>query len=175
MMKTMLQLATLVALRTRERGQKEAEARVKISQVRDKERKELAERQLRMDKARDPRNRELQKMIERSGVALTKQRSEQAREFSTLTREQEAPSRVQVLEREQAGPGYDSAESRALFAMELAEVGLDPELIELRMLAEAGQAKPPIEAVRTPIGEAARILDKEQDPRTRIRDLRRER
>ena len=59
MMKTMLQIATLVALRTRERGQKEAEARVKVTEARIKEARELQVREARDAKAKDPRNAKL--------------------------------------------------------------------------------------------------------------------
>uniref|UniRef100_UPI0024556446 hypothetical protein n=1 Tax=Nocardia farcinica TaxID=37329 RepID=UPI0024556446 len=78
-MKTMLQLATLVALRTRERGQKEAEARAKLTEARMKEAKELQIREARESKAKDPRNLELARMVEKStsvkGISLEKDRS----------------------------------------------------------------------------------------------------
>jgi hypothetical protein len=184
MMKTMLQLATLVALRTRERGQKEAEARVKITQARLKEAKELAAREVRETKARDPRNTELQRMIERSGVVLAKDRSIMERdageleldhtllqrdradmnrmtasaEAQRIDAERLAAERLQVQVIERPGYGYDSQERREGLALELAELGIAPELIEVRMLAEMDSAKPPIEAVRTPINEIAQAM-----------------
>lgn len=66
MVKTMLQLATLVALRARERGQKEAEARVKVTEARNKEARELQIREARDAKAKDPRNLELARMVEKT-------------------------------------------------------------------------------------------------------------
>jgi hypothetical protein len=181
MMKTMLQLATLVALRTRERGQKEAEQRVKVTQARAKEANELAARQVRESKARDPRNVEIQRMIERTGVVLSKNRSTLDRENQTIEAQQQQLGRdqadfnrmsaaaeaqrieadrlvgeqglVQVMDRDESASvlQFDSAERRMALALELAELGVEPELIEVRMLAEMAQGKPPIDAAREPI------------------------
>ena len=181
--KTMLQLATLIALRTRERGQKEAEQRVKLTQVRVKEAKELAVRQVREAKARDPRNLELQQLIKQSGVQLTKDRQELAVEGREQQRERADLARVTSLEREKeqapqrpAGMSYDSAERREALALHLAELGLEPELIEIRMMADMAQAHPPIELARTPIEKKTeKTRGLERDPRVRQRVRERER
>jgi hypothetical protein len=174
MMKTMLQLATLVALRTRERGQKEAEQRVKVTQARLKEAKELTARQVRESKARDPRNLELQRMIERSGVVLTKDRAALRRDNQELERESRELGREQgdltmmavgveaqrneverelgtVTLMERPTMEFDSPERRLALALELAELGVEPELIEVRMLAEMAQGRPLVDAAREPI------------------------
>lgn len=65
MMKTMLQIATLVALKTRERGQKEAEARAKLTEAKIKEAREAQIREARESKSKDPRNIELAQMVSR--------------------------------------------------------------------------------------------------------------
>lgn len=197
MMKTMLQLATLVALRTRERGQKEAEQRVKVTQARLKEAKELTARQVRESKARDPRNVELQHMMERTGVVLSKNRAEVDRERNDLTvqREQLGREEAQVgmmvagiaserseVEREIADPSmvgsarpameFDSPERRMALALELAELGVEPELIEVRMLTEMAQGRPLIDAAREPITGAAEMSPSRaaDEGRERLRD-----
>jgi hypothetical protein len=178
-MKTMLQLATLVALRTRERGQKDAEGQVKLTQARLKEAREMAARQVRLAKAQDPRNAELQRMIERQGVVLRKDRADlerareelsreraelgrvagraeraEAREFAAETMTFAEASALAVAERDDPVLAYDSVERREALALYLADMGVEPELIEVRMMAELAQAKPSVEAAREPIRDA---------------------
>ncbi|GAA5054124.1 hypothetical protein [Nocardia callitridis] len=136
MMKTMLQIATLVALKARERGQKEAEARVKVTQARMKEQRELQIREARDSKAKDPRNTELSRMmvdrpLERKGVSLDKDRSMDQSRIGAAA----AASAKPVIR-------YDSPERRMAIAAHLAKAGVAPELAAVRMLAEVGQAKP---------------------------------
>ncbi|WP_454196798.1 hypothetical protein [Nocardia sp. Marseille-Q1738] len=153
MMRTMLQLATLVALKTRERGQKEVEARVKLAEARVKEARELQVREARDAKAKDPRNTELARLIEKpiaeKGVSLEKDR------FSA----QAEASRMAATAAANAKPAlqYDSPERRMAIAAHLAKMGVAPELAAVRMLIEVGQAQPPGEAVRTRPGEAATV------------------
>lgn len=166
MMRTMLQLATLVALRTRERGQKEAEARVKVTEARMKEAREMQIREARDSKSKDPRNTELARMIERPiperGVSLEKDR---------FTAQAEATRMAGIASAAQAKPRvmeYDSAERRMAIAAHLAKMGVAPELAAVRMLVEVGQGTPPIEAVRTRPEEAPAVTRaKEQDARSR--------
>ncbi|MFG1794933.1 hypothetical protein [Nocardia altamirensis] len=162
MMRTMLQLATLVALRTRERGQKEAEARVKVTEARMKEAREMQVREARDAKSKDPRNTELARMIERPiperGVSLEKDR---------FTAQAEA-TRMAGIAAAHAKPvlQYDSPERRMAIAAHLAKMGVAPELAAVRMLIEVGQAQPPIEAVRTRPEEAPAVTRaREQESR----------
>ncbi|MFR9750233.1 hypothetical protein ACL02S_04250 [Nocardia sp. 004] len=149
MMRTMLQLATLVALRTRERGQKEAEARVKLTEARLKEAREMQTREARDAKAKDPRNAELARLIERPstdrGVSLEKDRSAAPSESTGMV----AAVAADTTPPAQPAVQYDSAERRAALAAHLSRMGIAPELVEVRMLTEIGHAQPPEEAVRT--------------------------
>ncbi|MFE7742389.1 hypothetical protein [Nocardia sp. NPDC057455] len=160
MMRTMLQLATLVALRTRERGQKEAEARVKLTEARLKEAKELQLREARDAKAKDPRNTELARLIEKplaeKGVSLEKDRFSAQAEASRMAANAAAKPAMQ----------YDSQERRMAIAAHLAKMGVAPELAAVRMLIEVGQAQPPGEAVRTRPDEAPSVTRaREQESR----------
>ncbi|WP_039798969.1 hypothetical protein [Nocardia araoensis] len=161
MMRTMLQLATLVALRTRERGQKEAEARVKLTEARIKEAKELQLREARDAKAKDPRNAELARLIEKpipeKGVSLEKDRFSAQAEASRMAANAASKPALQ----------YDSQERRMAIAAHLAKMGVAPELAAVRMLIEVGQAQPPGEAVRTRPGEAPAVTraGREQESR----------
>jgi hypothetical protein len=144
-MRQMLQLATLVALRTRERGQKEAEARVKVTEARVKEGRELQLREAREAKAKDPRNLELSRMLEKppleKGISLEKDRfAEHA---------SEARSAAQAKAASRSPLRYDSSERRSALAQHLERIGVAPELAAVRMLMEVGQAQPASEAVRT--------------------------
>ncbi|ATL68582.1 hypothetical protein IU500_01640 [Nocardia terpenica] len=153
LMRQMLQLATLVALRTRERGQKEAEARVKVTEARMKEAKELVLREARESKAKDPRNLELARMLEKppleKGVSLEKDRF--AAQASAARSAAQAAQASKTLSR------YDSVERRTALAAHLARIGIAPELAAVRMLMEVSQAQPPQEAVRTRPEEAPRV------------------
>ncbi|MEV0292475.1 hypothetical protein [Nocardia sp. NPDC050710] len=146
MMRTMLQLATLVALRTRERGQKEAEARVKVTDARIKEARELQIREARDAKAKDPRNVELALMVEKAapvkGISLEKDRFAAQAEASRMAATASAAAANKPLIR------YDSAERRTAIAAHLARIGIAPELAAVRMLIEVGQAQPIQEAAR---------------------------
>ncbi|BDT90269.1 hypothetical protein IFM12275_02450 [Nocardia sputorum] len=160
MMRTMLQLATLVALRTRERGQKEAEARVKLTEARIKEAKELQLREARDAKAKDPRNTELARLIEKpipeKGVSLEKDRFSAQAEASRMAANAAAKPALQ----------YDSQERRMAIAAHLAKIGVAPELAAVRMLIEVGQAQPPGEAVRSRPDQAPSVTRaREQESR----------
>ncbi|ONM50291.1 hypothetical protein [Nocardia donostiensis] len=157
MMKTMLQIATLVALKTREKGQREAEARVKLTQEKLKEAREMQVREARDAKAKDPRNIELAHMISTPapekapslapqrdtsgyrGVSLEKDRFSMSGQLSEM---------AGAVADSKPAISYDSAERREALAAHLSKIGVAPELAAVRMLAEVGQAKPPIEAVR---------------------------
>ncbi|MBF6354401.1 hypothetical protein IU449_07575 [Nocardia higoensis] len=154
-MKTMLSLATLVALRTRERGQKEAEARVKITEARMKEAKELRMREERESKAKDPRNLELARLVESNssvkGLSLEKESvgsmmSSAAGSMADSASGSSGPSLPQF--------SYDSAERRSAVAAHLEKMGVAPDLAAVRMLMEVGQGLPAEEAVRAKTAEA---------------------
>lgn len=161
MLRTMLQIATLVALKTRERGQREAEARVKITEARLKEARELQIREAREAKARDPRNQELAQMLSRplpdTAARIAPHREEGA--YRGVSLEKDRFSLSQTVEAfaeaasggkdEQPGINYDSVERRTALAAHLARIGVEPELAAARMLVEVGQAKPASEAART--------------------------
>ncbi|MET7769030.1 hypothetical protein [Nocardia sp. NPDC005366] len=158
MMRTMLQLATLVALRTRERGQKEAEARVKITEARLKEARELQIREARDAKAKDPRNLELARMVENPvpslGISLEKDRFSGTSEAGKAAATASATPQIR----------YDSAERRGAIAAHLARIGVAPELAAVRMLVEVGQAQPVQEAARARSKEApTAALAREQE------------
>ncbi|NKY86986.1 hypothetical protein [Nocardia veterana] len=169
LMRQMLQLATLVALRTRERGQREAEARVKVTQERVKETRERLLREAREAKAKDPRNLELARMLERPaldrGVSLEK--ATHSRVARTVERQK---SRERELTR------YDSPERRQALAAHLSRVGVAPELAAVRMLMDVSQAQPPQAAVRTRPEEPPRVTRaREHDERMRERERSRDR
>ncbi len=170
LMRQMLQLATLVALRTRERGQREAEARVKVTQERVKEARERMLRDAREAKSKDPRNLELVRMLERPrlerGVSLEKDRVSE-RLSTNRSSGQAARSKVRELER------YDSIERRQALAAHLQRAGVAPELAAVRMLMEVSQAHPPQAAVRARPGESpavTRARQIEERGRVRVRE-----
>lgn len=153
MMKTMLQIATLVALKARERGQREAEMRVKLTEARVKEARELQIREARDAKAKDPRNLALAQTISRSVAEVrapaTPQRGSTGYRGVHLEKDRfslggsaQASSAAETVR-------YDSAERRQALAAHLAKIGIAPELAAARMLVDVGQATPPSEAVRT--------------------------
>ncbi|WP_028476670.1 hypothetical protein [Nocardia sp. CNY236] len=158
-LRTMLQLATLVALRTRERGQKEAEALVKVTEARVKEAREMQVREARDAKAKDPRNSELARLIDQpiaqKGVSLDKDRFSAQAEAARVAANA-AEAKPALL--------YDSAERRNAIAAHLTKAGVPPELVAVRMLAEIGQARPPSDAVRTRPEQAPTVTrGREQD------------
>lgn len=163
-MRTMLQIATLVALRTRERGQKEAEARVKVTEARMKEARELQVREARESKAKDPRNVELTRMMERApsepkGLSLQKDRGAAERESVGMASAQSAMAAKPAIR-------YDSAERRSAIAQHLERLGVAPELAAVRMLVEMGHGAPPEEAVRNrPDAPSVQRGGREPDPR----------
>lgn len=168
MMRQMLQLATLVALRTRERGQKEAEARVKVTEARQKESRERVLREAADAKAKDPRNRELSRLIEKppmeKGVSLEKDRFAAQAEATRMAATQAAMNKGLVR--------HDSVERRQALAQHLNRMGISPELASVRMLLEVGQAQSASEAVRAREQEAtvAQRRQREQEARARERD-----
>ncbi|MVU77823.1 hypothetical protein GPX89_11275 [Nocardia sp. ET3-3] len=168
MMRQMLQLATLVALRTRERGQKEAEARVKVTEARQKEARQLVLREAADAKAKDPRNLELARMIEKptleKGVSLEKDRFAAQAEATRMAATQAAASKGLVR--------HDSVERRQALAQHLHRMGISPELASVRMLLEVGQAQSAAEAARVRDQEAAvaQRRARELDARARERE-----
>ncbi|MEU6585810.1 hypothetical protein ACFXPS_23740 [Nocardia sp. NPDC059091] len=169
MMRQMLQLATLVALRTRERGQKEAEARVRVTEARQKEGRERRLREAADAKARDPRNRELSRILERPtrerGVSLEKDR------FSA----QAEASRMAAQQANRGSVRYDSVERRTALAQHLSRMGISPELQSVRLLMEVGQAQSAQDAVRLREQEAAQRRVREQEAHERERERARSR
>ncbi|MBF6135305.1 hypothetical protein IU501_20170 [Nocardia otitidiscaviarum] len=163
MMRQMLQLATLVALRTRERGQKEAEARVKMTEARQKEARERQLREAADSKAKDPRNVELARMIEKppldKGVSLEKDRFAAQAEATRMAATQAAMSKPLVR--------YDSVERRAALAQHLTRMGIAPELAAVRMLLEVGQAQSAADAVRARQEEAAAVQRRAREQEAR--------
>ncbi|WP_280400977.1 hypothetical protein [Nocardia carnea] len=159
MMKTMLQIATLVALKARERGQREAEARVKLTEARVKEARELQIREARDAKAKDPRNLALAQTISKSMAEVKPGTPVQHRENGgyrgvqlqkdRFTMERFAESSTEQVSAAAATVSYDSAARREALAAHLARIGVAPELAAARMLVEVSQAKPASEAVRT--------------------------
>ncbi|MET8425810.1 hypothetical protein [Nocardia sp. NPDC004860] len=169
MMRQMLQLATLVALRTRERGQKEAEARVRVTEARQKEGRERRLREAADAKARDPRNRELSRILERPtrerGVSLEKDRFSAQAEASRMAAQQASRGSVR----------YDSVERRTALAQHLSRMGISPELQSVRLLMEVGQAQSAQDAVRLREQEAAQRRVREQEAHERERERARSR
>ncbi|MEV6097517.1 hypothetical protein [Nocardia sp. NPDC051981] len=169
MMRQMLQLATLVALRTRERGQKEAEARVRVTEARQKEGRERRLREAADAKARDPRNRELSRILERPtrerGVSLEKDRFSAQAEASRMAAQQAGRGSVR----------YDSVERRTALAQHLSRMGISPELQSVRLLMEVGQAQSAQDAVRLREQEAAQRRVREQEAHERERERARSR
>lgn len=135
--RTTMQLATLVALRTREHGQKQAEARAQVTDARLKELKEIRLREARDAKNRDPRNRELARLIARpmldKGVSL---------ERDALARTPVAPAKPLIQ--------HDSPQRRRALREHLARSGVSPDLAAVRLRMDLSQAQPPQAAVRSP-------------------------
>ncbi|WP_280481200.1 hypothetical protein [Nocardia cyriacigeorgica] len=186
MMKTMLQIATLVALKTRERGQKEAEARAKLTEAKIKEAREAQIREARESKSKDPRNIELAQMVSRPlpEKTLGQEKVMGMAQQATATVEREsmpyrgvslhkdrptlpAPTGGSVAAAAKAAIRYDSPERRAALAAHLAKIGIAPEIAAVRMFMEIGQAKPPIEAIRTRPEPGLEILTGREQDRTR--------
>ncbi|AVH23144.1 hypothetical protein [Nocardia cyriacigeorgica] len=187
MMKTMLQIATLVALKTRERGQKEAEARAKLTEAKIKEAREAQIREARESKSKDPRNIELAQMVSRPlpEKTLGQEKVMGMAQQTTATVERESmPYRGVSLHKDRptlpaatggsvaaaaakAAIRYDSPERRAALAAHLAKIGIAPEIAAVRMFMEIGQAKPPIEAIRTRPEPGLEILTGRDQDRTR--------
>ncbi|WP_280201498.1 hypothetical protein [Nocardia cyriacigeorgica] len=187
MMKTMLQIATLVALKTRERGQKEAEARAKLTEAKIKEAREAQIREARESKSKDPRNIELAQMVSRPlpEKTLGQEKVMGMAQQTTATVERESmPYRGVSLHKDRptlpaatggsvaaaaakAAIRYDSPERRAALAAHLAKIGIAPEIAAVRMFMEIGQAKPPIEAIRTRPEPGLEILTGREQDRTR--------
>ncbi|MFI1912510.1 hypothetical protein [Nocardia sp. NPDC020380] len=171
MMRQMLQLATLVALRTRERGQKEAEARVKVTEAQQKQARERQLRDAADAKAKDPRNLELARMIEKppldKGVSLEKDRFAAQAEATRMAATQSAMNKALVR--------HDSVERRTALAQHLSRMGIAPELAAVRMLLEVGQAQSPEEATRAReqevVAERRRAREMEARARERVRTL----
>ncbi|MEV4151957.1 hypothetical protein AB0J48_03025 [Nocardia salmonicida] len=145
MMRIMLQMATLVALKSREHGQKDAESRAKAIEAKMKEARELQIREARDLKAKDPRNVELVQMMS-VGSRTVESRGVESRGVS-LNKESGSPFAASTA----ATPsvGYDSAERRSAIAAHLQRAGVAPELTQVRMLVEMGQGISPEEAIRS--------------------------
>ncbi|MFD3508414.1 hypothetical protein [Nocardia sp. NPDC058666] len=175
MMRTMLQMATLVALKSREHGQKEAETRAKAIEAKMKEARELQIREARDLKAKDPRNMELVRMMT-IGSRGIEARGIESRGIESRSPESRSPeSRGVNLSRDSGysgrstsgGGGYDSAERRSAIAAHLQRAGVGPELTQVRLLMEMGQGVSPDEAIR--MREAA---DRAQLARQRVIEAR---
>ncbi|MGW0179409.1 hypothetical protein [Nocardia sp. NPDC003345] len=157
MMKTMLQIATLVALKARERGQREAEMRVKMTEARQKEARELQIREARDAKSKDPRNLALAQTISRSVAEVKPPAVAQKRDtpYRGVQLEKDRFSMSSFSTGSAAAGGaaesvaHDSVQRRQALAAHLARIGIAPELAATRMLVDMGQATPPSEAVRT--------------------------
>lgn len=119
-MRQMLQLATLVALRAREKGHKEAVDRTRQREVTQAEARERNLRDREINKANDPRNRELTREAH-AGAAR-------------------AEAAAQPTYR---APDRNTPEGRRALDAHLASQGISPELRQVRLLMEAGQANPP--------------------------------
>ncbi|MEU1980415.1 hypothetical protein [Nocardia sp. NPDC019395] len=184
MMKTMLQIATLVALKARERGQREAEARVKLTEARVKEARELQIREARDAKAKDPRNLALAQTISRSVAEVKPGTAVPQRETSGYRGVQLEKDRF-TLERmsdksDQLGgaasaAGYDSVQRREALAAHLARIGIAPELAAARMLVEVGQAGPASEAARNRPDRTPAVQRAREQELARVRGLERSR
>ncbi|MFC4373588.1 hypothetical protein ACFO5K_05695 [Nocardia halotolerans] len=159
MMRTMLQMATLVALKSREQGQKEAESRAKAIEAKMKEARELQIREARDLKAKDPRNQELMQMmsvgsrsIESRGVEsrAMESRSMESRSVEShgirLSKDAGSPFAAAGVA-QSATPSYNSAERRSAIAAHLQRSGVSPELSQVRMLVEMGHGISPDEAI----------------------------
>ncbi|MBC7303957.1 MAG: hypothetical protein H5T78_23810 [Nocardia sp.] len=166
MMRTMLQMATLVALKSREHGQKEAESRAKAIEAKMKEARELQIREARDLKAKDPRNVELVQMMSmgspkpaQRGLTLEKDPSSPFAAKSTVAAAATGVNAPQI--------GYDSAERRSAIAAHLQRAGVAPELSQVRMLVEMGQGISPDDAIRLRDAATRHVSTRERgiDPR----------
>ncbi|MFI1236560.1 hypothetical protein [Nocardia salmonicida] len=150
MMRTMLQMAILVAVKSREHGQKDAESRAKAIEAKMKEARELQIREARDLKAKDPRNVELVQMMS-VGSRTVESRGVESRGIS-LNKESGSPFAASAAGHSssvgQAAAGYDSTERRAAIAAHLQRAGVAPELSQVRMLVEMGHGISPEEAIR---------------------------
>ncbi|MFF2391562.1 hypothetical protein [Nocardia sp. NPDC058114] len=145
MMRTMLQMAILVAVKSREHGQKEAESRAKAIEAKMKEARELQIREARDLKAKDPRNIELVQMMS-VGSRTVESRGVENRGINL---NKPAGSAFAASAAATPSVGYDSAERRSAIAAHLQRAGVAPELTQVRMLVEMGQGISPEEAIRS--------------------------
>ncbi|MFC8384141.1 hypothetical protein [Nocardia sp. NPDC056952] len=150
MMRTMLQMAILVAVKSREHGQKEAESRAKAIEAKMKEARELQIREARDLKAKDPRNIELVQMMS-VGSRTVESRGVESRNVESRGINLNKPQGSPFASNAAATPsvGYDSAERRSAIAAHLQRAGVAPELTQVRMLVEMGQGISPEEAIRS--------------------------
>lgn len=170
MMRTMLQMATLVALKSREQGQKEAESRAKAIEAKMKEARELQIREARDLKAKDPRNIELVQMMSVGG-AKTQQRGlslekDPSSPFATAAAAAAPATGVKAPQ-----IAYDTVERRSAVAAHLQRAGIAPELSQVRMLVEMGQGISPDEAIR--LRDAATRHNPTRDRGIEVRGLER--
>ncbi|MFC4126877.1 hypothetical protein [Nocardia rhizosphaerae] len=147
MMRTMLQMATLVALKSREHGQKEAEARAKAVEAKMKEARELQVREARDLKAKDPRNIELVQMMSLGNKATQSRGLSLEKDPTSPFASAAAASSATATATQAPQLGYDSVERRAAIAAHLERAGVAPELAQVRMLVEMGQGISPEEAI----------------------------
>ncbi|MFD6106378.1 hypothetical protein ACFWFQ_27375 [Nocardia salmonicida] len=149
MMRIMLQMATLVALKSREHGQKDAESRAKAIEAKMKEARELQIREARDLKAKDPRNIELVQMMS-VGSRSVESRGVESRGIN-LNKESGSPFAASAAGHSSSvaqAASYDSTERRAAIAAHLQRAGVAPELSQVRMLVEMGHGISPEEAIR---------------------------
>lgn len=145
-MRLLLQITTLIALRTRQAGQRQAEQRAKthnrqveLTKSIRRENQELAKTELARNKARDPRNQQLISMtLPKPGVNLEKPKAIEPK-ARTPEPQAKAPER--------------RPETPAQLAFRLAEMGVSQEVAVARQLHAVAFPVPAQEAIRLRPGE----------------------
>jgi len=185
--RAMREAAAALLLTRRNRDRDEAERRVVVTKERVRQEKERASSEFRRERAERAaeRDRLFKEKMQRGLQAAGRysQMTERSVHEHDRTLERERLGREQadvgmmaaglatehaVMERErgdEATPGmmgrpameFDSPERRMALALELAELGVAPELIEVRMLSEMAQGRPLIDAAREPIVNTPRV------------------
>lgn len=156
--KIILQMMVLIALRTRQRGHREAIARAELARVHDREAREQQIREARIAKGRDPRNADLARQV-KEGVARHELNPYWTRQMA-VSLEKPAPAPMR----------WDSVERREHLREHLSRV-VSPELAQVRMLHDIGLGKPGAAAVdRKPeADERRRQQAREMDARAQER------
>jgi hypothetical protein len=162
-LKAMIQMATLVALRARQHGHKQAQARGIATNAQVKETRERMVAQRIEHKAKDPRNAELGRMMDGTARWLAQQPRTVSLDRPVRATPAQARTPVQAKVKDTRTP-YDSSARRDAVARNVYDAARTAgrthadaqHLASVRHLLEMGQAQPAQVATRTVPGDMTR-------------------